>query len=609
MKNLVLIFIIAVSFFVGVNCQFDHTLRTAAGLNLVAAANNPQNGISQFTATANDEVVGGECRCNLHSVTNVRTNNGPSNSGTYFEVTLAHSANATLWYYFGTSTQAFDIEAVFANGASATAAGVIGTCNPSGNTCTFDYYCDIYPSAGTLQLVVCSEENDDTIGDAINFYTVGVTQYVANIQTIPASRTLTQTSTVVDTYAPSNLGPSNFAHYYHNLVATPAESGASSRLFIEAINWAGPTGSAYICVSFDTMVANTNSLSGVVSSGGDINGVNIIPNSVFTNDPAGCTTYCQQGTINGAGSSVVASFPACFGGACGFPANLWIGVRTPSAVTGSTYTVRVRFRDFSVPALVAINSFVTEFDADITDNCDGQTGDFTCENYYEVKSRPSVSTGQPGPYLAVEVFAVHEGKVAAYLSDGHLAGSESLCPGCTIFDSCTEVSSTATVPDCWMVVQPCKWTAARDWIITVQGLSQDSSNEAIEYGLRVDAGTWPVTTVTSNEWLTGTPNFGSVLPHHYHHYSISFTDADLYDDSYFEVELYTDHEEDQIGFAWKYGSFADDGTCYSYDGLCTTANDCSTDVDAANTGFCRFLFVPCPLTVNYNNFFSPDAGS
>lgn len=367
MKNLVLILIIGVSLFVGVNAQFDHTLRNAAGLSLVAAANNPQNGISQFSATANDQVVGASCRCNLHTVSNVRINNGPFNSGSYFEVTLSNTANATLYYYFGTNSDTFEILDVLNNGASASAFLGFGTCAPSLNTCTFDYYCDIYPNVATLQLVVCSNLDDNTINDAINFYTVGVRQYTANVQTIPASRTITQSSAVVNTYAASNLGPSNFVHYYHQLQATPAESGASSRLFIKATNWGGPTGSAYICVSFGSLVANTNSLSGVVSPGGDINGPNIIPNSVFTNDPEFCTTYCQQGSINGAGSSVVVSFPACFDDDCGFPENLWIGVRTPSAATGSTYTLSVSFRDFSVPTLTAINSFITEVDADITD--------------------------------------------------------------------------------------------------------------------------------------------------------------------------------------------------------------------------------------------------
>ena len=606
----VIIFLSVCVLLAGVSyAQFDHTLRNAAGLALTASSTNPQNGISQFSATVNDQVVGAGCRCNLHSVTNVRTNNGPFNSGSYFEVTLSNPANASLYYYMGPDAETFDIYNILDVLGSGSAFLGFGTCDVSSTTCTFDYYCELYDNVSTLDLVVCSEELDNSDQDAINFYTVGVRQFVANIQTIPASRTLTQSTGVVNTYLSTNPGPSNFVHYYHNLQTTVAEAGARSRLFVQATNWGGATGSAYICVSFNTMVANTDSLSSVnFPSGSDINGENIIPNSVFVNTPDGCTTYCQQGTVSGSSSIVVASFNACDFADCGFPEDIWIGVRTPSASTASTYTVSLVFRSFSIPTLVDISTFATSYDRDITDTCDGDIGDFSCEHYYEVTSRPTAGTGVPGPYLAVNVFGVYKGEVAAYLSDGHLSGTESLCADCPIFDLCNNVGVDANVPDCWMVVQPCDWTTDRDWIITVEGLDQDLDGEAIEYGITVNAGNWPVTSVSATEWETGEPYFDTVKPYHYHHYTVTFEDSDLFDDSYFEVQLYTFHEEDEIGIAWRGAGYADDGTCNGYDGFCTTFDDCSSDLSESNTGYCRFVFLPCPYEVDADEVKPSDDG-
>jgi len=610
----VLIFITACIFLAGVSfAQFDHTSRTAAGLALTAASNNPQNGISQFSATVNDQVVGAGCRCNLHSVTNVRTNNGPFNSGTYFEVTLSNPANASLYYYFGPDVDTLDLyEAIDVLGSgSVSSSGAVGICPVSAVTCTFDYYCDIFESTATLEVLICTEQEDDTPQDSINFYTLGVRQFVANIQTIPASRTLTQSTGVVNSYQATNPGPSNFVHYYHNLQTSVAEAGASSRLFIQATNWGGATGSAYICVSFDSLVANTDSLTGVnFPNGGDINAENIIPNTVFGNTPDGCVTYCQQGSVTGSTSIVVASFNACDFAECGFPEDIWIGVRTPSASTASTFTISLAFRSFSVPTLVQISSFATSYDRDITDSCDGDIGDFSCEHYYEVTSRPTATSGQPGPYLAVNVFGVYKGEVTAYLSDGHLAGTESLCADCTIYDFCDEVGVDADVPDCWLVVQPCEWDSElnRDWIVTVEGLDQDLDGEAIEYGISFNAGSWPVTSVSATEWETGAPYFDSVKPYHYHHYTVTLADSDLFDDSYFEVQLYSFHEEDEIGIAWRREGYADDGTCYGYDGYCTTVDDCTYDTSESNTDYCRFVFLPCPYEVDADTFKSSDDG-
>ena len=595
-----------------VSAQFDHVADQGSALNLASTLTDTNGLHRELSATVTGQfVVGGECRDTVHSVTNVQQNNGPLNSGTYFSVTITRTAsNGTLGIKFGSPDGPY--YNILQTTTGTVLASNIGLC--SSLSCTFRYYCAIYAAENPLEVVVDSE--CDIATNAINFYDLSVTQYVETIQIIPSSRSLTQSTAVVDPFNANNLGPANFVHYYHDLQPTVAEAGASSRLYIEAVNWStSSSGSAYICVSYDRMVASTNSLSSVPPFNGNIDTAPI-SNTLIT-EPSGCPITCAAGTITGTGS-VILAVPACNNG-CGFKETIWIGVVPPSSSVGSTYTVRLRFRDFSVPDLVTINATPSVSDGALVTTCNGQQGNFGCDDYFEITyasvGSPAVSDRRVGPFLAVELFGVYNGVAQLEVSDGFLAGQASLCNGCVPFSTCTVCDSPDTRPtcqksDCWSVVQPCQWNSdlSNDWVFTVSAVTQDDDKVPIEYGVRASIGSWPLTTVTPTAWETGQPNFGKVLVDHYSHYQVTFTDAQIFDDSYFEVELYTNFDDDVVGFAWNFNKLADDGTCYGSSGSCSTNTNCAEGTPV-NIGSCRFAFVKCPISISYDDFFRGQANN
>ena len=184
-----------------------------------------------------------------------------------------------------------------------------------------------------------------------------------------------------------------------------------------------------------------------------------------------------------------------------------------------------------------------------------------------------------------------------------------MCSGCAPFSTCTVCEAPETRnnlcshTDCWSVVQPCQWNSdlSNDWVFTVSAVSQDDTTIPIEYGVRASIGSWPLTTVTPTAWETGQPNFGKVLVDHYSHYQVTFTDAQIFDDSYFEVELYTNYDDDVVAFAWNFNKLADDGTCYGSSGKCSTNTNCADG--NLNIGSCRFTFINCPVSFTYNDYF------
>jgi len=592
-----------------VAAQFDHVSRQGSALSLGSATSGANGLHREFSATVTSQfVVGGQCRDNVHTVSNVQLNNGPLNSGTYFSVTITHNANGTLFTNFGSPDGPY-YDILQAVGGTISTDGTTGICPGSVTTCTFRYYCDIYPSENPLEVLVQTDCN--LSGNPINFYDLSVTQLVETIQVIPASRSLAQSTAVVDPFSTTNLGPANFIHYYHDLNPTVAEAGASSRLYIEAVDFsAGATGTAYICVSYDKMVASTNSLTGVTPFTGNLDTSPITVTSI--NEPTGCPITCAAGN----GNSVTLAVPACNNG-CGFRETIWIGVVPPSTSVATTYTVRLRFRDFSVPDLITISATPSVSDGALVETCNGQQGDFGCDDYFEITyasvGSPSVPDRRVGPFLAVELFGVYNGAAKLELANGFLAGKTSLCAGCEPFSTCTVCEDPSTRPgtgctktDCWSVVQPCQWNTdlSNDWVFTVSAVAQDDATIPIEYGVRASIGSWPLTTVAPTAWETGQPNFGKVLVDHYSHYQVTFTDAQIFDDSYFEVELYTNYDDDVVGFAWNFNRLADDGTCYGSAGKCQTNTNCA-DGNLA-IGSCRFAFVNCPISNTYNSYFRGD---
>jgi len=137
-----------------VAAQFDHVSRQGSALSLGSATSGANGLHREFSATVTSQfVVGGQCRDNVHTVSNVQLNNGPLNSGTYFSVTITHNANGTLFTNFGSPDGPY-YDILQAVGGTISTDGTTGICPGLVITCIFRYYCDIYPSENPLEVLV-----------------------------------------------------------------------------------------------------------------------------------------------------------------------------------------------------------------------------------------------------------------------------------------------------------------------------------------------------------------------------------------------------------------------------------------------------------------------
>lgn len=582
-----------------VNAQFDHVVFNGQSLSLSQQASGV-NGHQEFSATVSDSIPGGKCQINQHAVSSVQTNNGPFNSGTYYRVALvptnSGTFNATLMVSLSQADEVYPI----CDDSSCTSATEF-SCD--GASCFANYYCDIYNDANTLTVTIYAEKGDL---DLTNNYQLTVTQYTETVNVIDtSSRTITVTGSNPTNQAgisQPQLPPSNFQHFYHDLEATYAEQSSSSRMLITANGFATAASSqtVYLCVALDHIAA-LDTFTGIVSSTGFNPDTDSNPFTTPLNSPNGCQVYCAAGdSING----VTLAIDSCQLETCGFPEDMWIGV--VPATEQTSYTVSVGFRSLSIPELVTVNSANFMEDGQVTDTgyilCDGEQGNFGCNNYYLANvanaGNPSFTDSRVGPYLSVEVYGAFDGSVTTYLSDSYLLGSESACPGCAALETCTSNDNPGTgeFTDCYLMRQPCQWNTdnSNDWLVSVEGANQIDSSDITEYGINVVMNSYPLETVTVSDATT--PSIATIKPRHYHHYQVTFTDADLFDDSYFAVELYTNHAEEHVEFMWNYGSIADANECYTNQGWCRTADD--------NVGQCRFLFIGCPIEQMYSNYLS-----
>jgi len=101
-------------------------------------------------------------------------------------------------------------------------------------------------------------------------------------------------------------------------------------------------------------------------------------------------------------------------------------------------------------------------------------------------------------------------------------------------------------------------------------------------------------------------NFGTVEVGRQNHYKVTVNENEIFDDSYFEVELYFPNEDgNNIGFAWNFNEPAGPaGSCYGNMGICLGDLDCADFSAAARAEDvynlpdaavprCRFAFVDC----------------
>lgn len=547
---------------------------------------NPSLHSEQLATTVGNVIPGGDCVQNVHPVTNIN-----QQEGSYFSVIITPELGRSLSVI---TSDGNDFNIIEFSGGSAT--GTVGSCTGS-STCEFFYYCDDYSTVSSATVRVFSSKAETT--DSSITYDLQFRQFTESIQDM-TSRTFTQATGVASPFDTTNPGPQNFVQYYHDLDATLAEESASGRLFVEVSGFNSATGTAYVCVSNSGLVAYNGPLGSIAvgSDNVDTDPINNIDSFVST--PAGCPATCNSDNLAGGDDSVIVAFDACTASSnCGLDQDLYIGVIPPGS--GSTYTVTVHFRSFSVPSVVQITSAVFTADGELTDStgfCDGTLGDFSCDNYYELVNAGSFVTADParGPFVRADIFGVYDGTVSAFLTDGNLAGTESLCSGCSIVDSCTTVCSDGSCDrvECYLMAYPCDWNSqlTNEWVVTVSGDSQNDSQDFIEYGIEVEVGEFPLDTVLPN---IDSFSLGSVLPRSYHHYQVTFTADDIFDDSLFAVELYSNSEQEDVRLMWRYNSVADDGTCLGYDGLCNTN-------DSPDGSFCRFEFLCCPIASTYSSY-------
>jgi len=271
--------------------QFDSTASTGATLNLQSVATSGNARHSERSATVTDQVEANNCRDRIHPVTNVQTSNGPLNSGTYFTVTITVNATAaqSLSVQFGEPTNTnvnndyFDITGVSDSFGSET--GSVGTCS-SGQTCTFEYQCDQYPSNNRLEVRVSSASLSDPNVVSVG-YTLSVTQYIEQVTSVGTS--FTQGSAVsVTTNTTTTLGGRNFVQYYHEFGQTNGvDLGKYSTYYVVVSNFqqASLDANDVLCISFDSIISTT------------IDASSVQQNAATTPSPDGFNNGVAPGTI------------------------------------------------------------------------------------------------------------------------------------------------------------------------------------------------------------------------------------------------------------------------------------------------------------------------
>jgi hypothetical protein len=573
--------------------QFDQSRIQLETISLVEDSTQASNTHNEYVDTASGSLANRQCRDYFHPISNVRSNNGFQNSGTYFTVTFSNIVGTSVTF----TLQDPDDGDVYAdvNGDQS------HTCN-QGATCVIDYFCDIYESTSALELEVNTP--DDLTAVEVTTYDVSVRQYTDEVPDI--NRSFQQSTAVGETYDVNNLGPENWVHYHHTLDASVAELAAESTLYI-AVTVSDPliNGEAYICVSFDNIVANDAATPGNTNSftpeGEFEQGNN------FSVNNAPCETRCARGTLDAVNRQFYIAMEASV--ICAED-DLWIGIRTPS---DASYSIDITFGN--VPEVTQISQSTTSVEGRLTDTCNVANGDYACEAYFILDSQTIASFGgsdsRLGPVIDIEAFGAINGEFQVTLSTG-LEGDSSNCG--TIVSQCnfgtTGTATGAVDSSCHLVMQPCDIDASSDYAVTVKTVNRVDTSETADFGIEIHIEQWEIT-----EFDLDAPRvlFGSIVPGHYNHYEVELTVDDIFTDSYFEAEMNPENPvEDSISFGWNFNALAGNpnSPCYDARGVCTTSQtNCGTGYDYEYSGntaitFCRFLYLPCPISEGIDYYYN-----
>jgi hypothetical protein len=252
-------------------CQNSQIRDQLAPLPLVIDSVASDNFHTELTASAlAQQVVNNDCRDAFHTVSNVRTNAGDANA-LYFSIEFSVTSGTAVLFRLYDPANDFDLDILTTNVGSIPSSST-GQCN-AGQTCRFDYYCDIYKTSSSLQVIVNTP--DGTTATEFTVYDITFIQYDEVVGTIPTqSRTLLQSTPASDPFQASNLGPANFRQYYHDLSTSIEERGDAATLFVEVTGFdVTVSGSGFVCVSFSNAVASTNNLVTVNNLALDANGL------------------------------------------------------------------------------------------------------------------------------------------------------------------------------------------------------------------------------------------------------------------------------------------------------------------------------------------------
>mmetsp|Transcript_7783 Transcript_7783/g.13095 ORF Transcript_7783/g.13095 Transcript_7783/m.13095 type:complete len:3364 (+) Transcript_7783:26-10117(+) len=608
MKVLLFCFALFAVFALG---QFDQTRDEQSTLSLSVVENGDRH--DEFSdSVLNQAVANNACRESYHDVTNVRTNNGPFNSGTYFTIEFntatGNDDSIDFYLYDPQEDYIFDILRVVGSG-SLSLGNTHGQCPPNSD-CVFEYYCELYSETDSSNLEIIVSTSNNGASDVLSFYDVTFTQYVEVVSIIPSSRTFTQSTPVSDPFDGANLAPENFIQYYHELDATVAELNAEGYFFIEVTDFNDVSGTGYVCYSFETIVSTDDNLIGTTNNALLNNNPDRDASSDTITSPNGCSIECAAGTISSGSGSIYIPIPAC-STLCD-NTNIWIGVRPPG--TDATYTVSIVTDTTTVPEVTSISAPV-EIGGQVyeSSNCDLSEGEFTCADYYRLTNANLNDNG----YITVELYGLSNLAATIYLTPVGLGGDAECCSSSV---SCSVDDETSTSDHyCSIVINSCDFeiSNANDYYITVQGDNVPDDTEPSYYSFRVTTGQY--TDISVDIESTGFAQFtDSVLPQQYVHYSVDFTNLDIFTSSNFIAEVYAENPVDEIlSFYWNRGGLAGDG-CFESMGACETFTECDyyngvTFSYEDLKGQCRFQFLPCEYEVSEDyylyNSFSPDSGN
>lgn len=558
--NLVLLFSVGITY--PVSFPYDH--------GLVVAQNIPLSGSYPLSGSINNTIPNQDCFSVVHQVTGVVEPQGPLNSAIYFTISIvvSDSLSVTLFSVPSSSslTTGQTIYDITHSTGNVNVGSSMNVANCNSGTCTFQYYCEIFND----ETYYVEIQGIGTVSGAEEIsYTLTVFEYVENITVI--SRFYTENTVQVDRFSANNVGPQNFVHYFTTLNFADIEKSSNSFFFFQVvlsnISQAGTSG---LCISTQNMVGTETDIKS------------------FATTTSECVV-CASGT----GTVSITLSSVC----CLSSENLWIGVRTPSSSSGSTFSINIGPQNSEYlpnPILLSNGEVVTgTITTEADSNCNGQKGQYPCEQLYYQPKLTIPSNPLIGPVFYASVNSVYDGQVILSVSSGYYANQQSGCinAGCGVFSTCTATPET----DCQIEIPYCDWdTNNVNWEIVVTGNSL-LNGTTVTYALNVTQYTPTISTI-ANLFRDGDadPIFGRVYPLEHDFYSFTVDQSAISPDARLTITIYSETTSEPVMIYYNFGSPASDENCYTYTSTCeTNVAGNGNALDTLGKDYCRIELYSC----------------